>query len=36
MLSQIAIDDPKLFDQLVEIAVEAAKATAKKSPAAVG
>ncbi len=27
MLSQIAIDDPKLFDQLVEIAAEASKAT---------
>lgn len=27
MLSQIAIDDPKLFDRLVEIAVEASVAT---------
>lgn len=35
MLSQIAIDDPKLFDRLVEMAVKASKATTKKSPAAV-
>lgn len=33
MLSQIAIDDPKLFDQLVEIAVEASVATPKKAAA---
>lgn len=36
MLSQIAIDDPKLFDQLVETAVSASTALPKKSPAAVG
>ena len=35
MLSQIAIDDPKLFDRLVEMAIEAANATPKKSPTAV-
>lgn len=35
MLSQIAIDDPKMFDQIVEIAVKAAKASPKKSPTAV-
>ncbi|MBZ0171856.1 MAG: 50S ribosomal protein L20 [Phycisphaerales bacterium] len=35
MLSQIAIDDPKLFDQLVEIAVEASVATPKKAAATV-
>jgi large subunit ribosomal protein L20 len=30
MLSQIAIDDPKLFDQLVEIAVEASEGDAQE------
>jgi large subunit ribosomal protein L20 len=35
MLSQIAIDDPKLFDRLVEIATEAANASPKKSGTAV-
>ena len=30
MLSQIAIDDPKAFDQLVEIGVKASKATPAK------
>jgi len=35
MLSQIAIDDPKMFDRLVEIAVKASKAAPKKSPTAV-
>ena len=35
MLSQIAIEDPKLFDQLVEIATEAANTTVKKTPTAV-
>lgn len=29
MLSQVAIEDPKLFDQLVETALKAAKAMAK-------
>ncbi len=33
MLSQIAIDDPRLFDRLVEIAVEASSATPSKSGA---
>ena len=33
MLSQIAIDDPRLFDRLVEIAVEASNATPSKSGA---
>jgi large subunit ribosomal protein L20 len=31
MLSQIAIDDPKLFDKLVEIATEASTASEKKA-----
>lgn len=31
MLSQIAIDDPKVFDQLVEIAVKASVATPAKA-----
>ena len=31
MLSQIAIDDPKLFDQIVTIAVEASTATPVKT-----
>ncbi len=31
MLSQIAIDDPKLFDKLVKIAVEATTATPAKT-----
>lgn len=35
MLSQIAIDDPRLFDRLVEIAVESSRATPKKVSAAV-
>lgn len=35
MLSQIAIDDPRLFDRLVEIAVESSRATPKKASAAV-
>ena len=36
MLSQIAIEDPKLFDQLVEMGIQAAKATPKKAAPAVG
>jgi len=36
MLSQIAIEDPKLFDRLVEMGSEAAKATPKKAAPAVG
>ncbi len=35
MLSQIAIDDPKLFDQLVEIATEASNATPRSRTTAV-
>ena len=35
MLSQIAIDDPKLFDRLVEIATEASNASSKVSGTAV-
>jgi len=35
MLSQIAIEDPKLFDQLCEKAVKASKATPRK-PASAG
>jgi large subunit ribosomal protein L20 len=31
MLSQVAIDDPKAFDQLVELAVKAAVATPAKA-----
>lgn len=34
MLSQIAIDDPRLFDRLVEIAVESSKATPRKASTA--
>src|SRR3954462_13057059 len=33
MLSQVAIDDPKAFDQLVEIAVKASLATPAKAAA---
>ena len=33
MLSQIAIDDPKAFDQIVEIAVKASVATPAKAAA---
>jgi large subunit ribosomal protein L20 len=33
MLSQIAIDDPKAFDQIVEIAVKASAATPAKAAA---
>jgi large subunit ribosomal protein L20 len=29
MLSQIAIEDPKLFDQICDLAVKASKATAR-------
>jgi large subunit ribosomal protein L20 len=31
MLSQIAIDDPKTFDQLVEMAVKSSSATPAKA-----
>ena len=34
MLSLIAIEDPKLFDELVKTAIEASKATPSKSAAA--
>lgn len=34
MLSQIAIEDPKAFDQIVKIGLEASKATASKAEAA--
>lgn len=33
MLSQIAIEDPKLFDKLVEIALESSKASPRKAAA---
>jgi large subunit ribosomal protein L20 len=33
MLSQVAIEDPKLFDKLVQTAVKAAKATPAKAAA---
>ena len=31
MLSQIAIEDPKLFDKIVELSVPASRATAAKA-----